>query len=35
MALGKQTDRKGKMFVSWDEIPKSHGMFSTTSFRAC
>jgi len=25
MALGKQTDRHGKMFLSWDEIPKSPG----------
>jgi transposase len=25
MALGKQGDRKGKMFVAWDEIPKSPG----------
>jgi len=25
MALGKQNDRHGKMFVSWDEIPKSPG----------
>ena len=23
MALGKQGDRGGKMFISWDEIPKS------------
>lgn len=25
MALGKQGDRSGKMFLSWDEIPKSPG----------
>lgn len=25
MALGKQGDRNGKMFLSWDEIPKSPG----------
>ena len=25
MALGKQGDRGGKMFISWDEIPKSPG----------
>lgn len=25
MALGKQGDRNGKMFVAWDEIPKSPG----------
>lgn len=25
MALGKQGDRSGKMFISWDEIPKSPG----------
>lgn len=25
MALGKQGDRGGKMFLSWDEIPKSPG----------
>ncbi|TVM16033.1 DDE transposase, partial [Oceanidesulfovibrio indonesiensis] len=25
MALGKQSDRNGKMFVAWDEIPKSPG----------
>lgn len=25
MALGNQGDRKGKMFVAWDEIPKFPG----------
>ena len=25
MALGKQGDRNGKMFLAWDEIPKSPG----------